>query len=58
MGLNWDGESIYQFARAARHREVAEQLLAEGKAYRCYATRRRTHRDARRAEGRGQAHAL
>ena len=29
---------VYQFARAARHREVAEQLLAAGKAYRCYAT--------------------
>ena len=38
MGLNWDGDVVYQFARAARHREVAEQLLAEGKAYRCYAT--------------------
>ena len=38
MGLNWDGEAIYQFARAARHREVAEQLLAQGKAYRCFAT--------------------
>ena len=38
MGLNWDGDVIYQFARAARHREVAEKLLTEGKAYRCYAT--------------------
>jgi len=38
MGLDWDGEAIYQFARVARHREVAEQLLAAGKAYRCYAT--------------------
>jgi glutamyl-tRNA synthetase len=38
MGLNWDGDVIYQFARAARHREVVERLLAEGKAYRCYAT--------------------
>ncbi|HKX65371.1 MAG TPA: glutamate--tRNA ligase, partial [Rhizomicrobium sp.] len=38
MGLNWDGEVIYQFARAARHREVAEKLLAEDKAYRCYAS--------------------
>src|ERR1700761_2708494 len=38
MGLNWDGQTVYQFARAARHREVAEQLLAEGKAYRCFAT--------------------
>jgi glutamyl-tRNA synthetase len=38
MGLNWDGDVIYQFARAARHREMAQKLLAEGKAYRCYAT--------------------
>jgi glutamyl-tRNA synthetase len=38
MGLDWDGDEIYQFARAPRHREVAEQLLAQGKAYRCYAT--------------------
>src|SRR5262245_60085282 len=38
LGLNWDGEPLYQFARAARHREVAQQLLAEGKAYYCYAS--------------------
>ena len=38
MGLNWDGDVVYQFARAARHRTVAEQLLTEGRAYRCYAT--------------------
>ena len=38
MGLDWDGDVIFQFARAARHREVAEKMLAEGKAYRCYAT--------------------
>ncbi len=36
LELNWDGEPLYQFGRAARHREVALQLLAEGKAYRCY----------------------
>ena len=38
LGLSWDGEPIYQFARAPRHREIAEQLFNEGKAYRCYAT--------------------
>src|ERR1700742_3561152 len=38
MGLTWDGEVTYHSARAARHREVAEKLLAEGKAYRCYAS--------------------
>jgi glutamyl-tRNA synthetase len=38
LELDWDGEPIHQFARAARHREAAEQLLAAGKAYRCYAS--------------------
>ncbi len=38
LGLTWDGEPIFQFARAARHAEVARQLLAAGKAYHCYAT--------------------
>ncbi len=36
LGLDWDGEAVMQFARAGRHAEVARQLLAEGKAYRCY----------------------
>jgi glutamyl-tRNA synthetase len=54
MGLDWDGEAIYQFARAARHREVAEQLLARGKAYRCYATAEELNqmRETQRATGR------
>jgi glutamyl-tRNA synthetase len=53
MGLDWDGEAIYQFARAARHREVAEQLLARGNAYRCYATAEELNqmREAQRAAG-------
>jgi glutamyl-tRNA synthetase len=38
LGLNWDGQTVYQFARAPRHRQVVETLLAQGKAYRCYAT--------------------
>jgi len=38
LGLDWDGQTVYQFARAARHREIAEKLLAMGRAYRCYAT--------------------
>jgi glutamyl-tRNA synthetase len=54
LGLNWDGEVIYQFKRAARHREVAEELLASGKAYRCYATQEEltAMREKARAEGR------
>jgi glutamyl-tRNA synthetase len=54
LGLDWDGDVVYQFQRAARHREVAEQLLAEGKAYRCYATQDelKAMREKARAEGR------
>src|SRR5437868_745040 len=54
LQLDWDGDVIYQFSRAARHREVAEQLLASGKAYRCYATAEEltAMREKARAEGR------
>ncbi|TAL00859.1 MAG: glutamate--tRNA ligase [Rhodospirillaceae bacterium] len=38
LGLNWDGEPVFQSARADRHRQAAEQLLAAGKAYHCYST--------------------
>ncbi len=38
MGLDWDEEPIFQYARAARHREVAQEMLGKGHAYRCYAT--------------------
>ncbi len=38
LGLEWDEEPVFQFSRAARHAAVAQQLLAEGKAYRCYCT--------------------
>ncbi len=38
LGLDWEGEPIFQFARAARHAEVAHEMLARGRAYRCYAT--------------------
>ncbi|WP_421723674.1 glutamate--tRNA ligase [Bauldia sp.] len=54
LELDWDGEPLHQFARADRHREVAEQLLAAGKAYRCYATPEELNemRALARAEGR------
>src|ERR1700690_185258 len=54
LGLDWDGDAIYQFSRAARHREVAEQLLAAGRAYRCFATPEQltAMREKARAEGR------
>jgi glutamyl-tRNA synthetase len=38
LGLDWDGEVVYQSEQADRHAEVARQLLADGKAYHCYCT--------------------
>ncbi|HLL27595.1 MAG TPA: glutamate--tRNA ligase [Xanthobacteraceae bacterium] len=54
LGLDWDGEPVFQFARAARHREIAEALLAVGRAYRCYASPQELQemRDLARKEGR------
>ncbi len=36
LELDWDGEIISQFEQSARHAEVAQELLASGKAYKCY----------------------
>ncbi|WP_313137313.1 glutamate--tRNA ligase [Paracoccus jeotgali] len=38
LGLDWDGAPISQFERAPRHAEIAQQMLAQGHAYRCYST--------------------
>src|SRR5450432_3599100 len=38
LGLDWDGDVVFQFARSQRHAEVARELVAMGKAYYCYAT--------------------
>ncbi len=57
-GLSWlelfgDEEPVFQFARADRHREVAEQLLASGHAYRDFLTAEETGalRDQAKASG-------
>ncbi|TCP62008.1 glutamyl-tRNA synthetase [Rhodovulum bhavnagarense] len=54
LGLDWDGEPVSQFARADRHREVAEAMLASGTAYKCFATQDdiAAFREEARTEGR------
>src|SRR3954454_4439447 len=56
LGIDWDGDAIYQYSRAARHREVVEELLAAGRAYRCYASQAELAemREKARAEGRSK----
>jgi glutamyl-tRNA synthetase len=52
LGLDWDGEPISQFERADRHAEVANALLADGHAFKCYSTQEEieTFREKARAE--------
>ena len=38
LGLDWDGDAVFQFARAARHAEIAHEMVANGHAYRCWMT--------------------
>ena len=54
LGLDHDGDVVSQAAGATRHAEVAHLLLAEGKAYKCFATQDeiQAFREAARAEGR------
>ena len=36
LGLNYDRGPFYQTSRYSRYEEIAQQLLNDGKAYRCY----------------------
>lgn len=38
LGLNYDNKPESQFANRGRHIDVANELLAQGKAYKCYCT--------------------
>jgi glutamyl-tRNA synthetase len=38
LGMDWDEGPFYQTERLSLYQEVAEKLLKEGKAYRCYCT--------------------
>ena len=53
LGLDHDGDVISQFDGADRHAAVAHELLAAGKAYKCYSTQDeiQAFRDAAKAEG-------
>jgi glutamyl-tRNA synthetase len=53
LDLDYDEGPFYQMQRLDRYREVAEQLIREGKAYYCYATKEELDalREAQRARG-------
>ena len=53
LGLDYDEGPIYQMQRLDRYRAVVDQLIAEGKAYRCYTTPEELDamREAQKARG-------
>ncbi len=52
LGLDWDGEPVSQFENAGRHAAVAAEMLANGSAYKCYATKEEI--DAFRTQARAE----
>jgi glutamyl-tRNA synthetase len=53
LGIDWDGEPVFQSSRLKRHVELAERLVKEGKAYYCYCTQEELEamREEARAKG-------
>jgi glutamyl-tRNA synthetase len=53
LRLDWDEGPFFQMQRLERYREIAERLISEGKAYRCYASKEELDRlrEAQRARG-------
>ncbi|MDX8407375.1 MAG: glutamate--tRNA ligase, partial [Mariprofundaceae bacterium] len=53
LGIDWDGDPVFQASRQAEHVTAAEQLIDEGHAYRCYCSREELDqmREEQRANG-------
>src|SRR4051795_94112 len=54
LGVEWDEGPIYQSDRLDRYRERAEELVASGKAYRCYCTVEELEEERVAAESEGR----
>lgn len=54
MGIQWDGDVVFQSANQTRHQEVVQSLLEQGKAYYCYCTPQEL--DAMREQALKQGH--
>ena len=53
LGIDWDEGPFFQMQRLARYEDAADQLIAAGHAYRCWATKEELDamREAQRARG-------
>jgi glutamyl-tRNA synthetase len=56
LGLDWDGDPVFQFARAQIHRDVVAQLIAAGHAYLCFLTA--DEAEVAKQQARAEGHAL
>jgi glutamyl-tRNA synthetase len=54
LGLDWDEGPFFQMKRLSRYKEVAEMLISQGKAYRCWATREELDAMRERQRARGE----
>ncbi len=58
LGLDWDDEVVYQFSRAARHREVARGIARQGRGLSLLRLGAGARGDARDGQGRRAPAAL
>jgi glutamyl-tRNA synthetase len=56
LGLKPEGEPVFQYARAPRHREAAEDMIKRGTAFRCYMSPEEV--EAKRAEAHAEGRAI
>jgi len=54
LELDWDEGPFFQMQRLARYKEVADRLIEQGKAYRCWATREELDAMRERQRARGE----
>ena len=54
LGLEWDGEPVYQHKCANRHVQIVQRLLSQGKAYKCYTTPEDLEKMRERAHAQGR----
>src|SRR5512134_2294405 len=56
LGVEWDEGPVYQSDRLGRYRERADELVASGKAYRCYCSVEELDAERSAAETAGRAY--
>ena len=54
LSLNWDEGPFFQMKRLARYKEAAERLIAQGRAYHCWATKEELDAMRERQRSRGE----